>query len=1033
MLGTRAIRLTIPRDAIRLYEFVETWRSENLPKYDTLLTELREGLDDIQATAVLGRRPNAVSTSPSLLDMSLAKGRFGVQVAIALISIELQAIPTLKMGYSIQDLAAHATTTDDGPRDGGVVGPIDAGLHVGLQSVRFVVVDTESNEVLPASATDFDLPVVRLKARLDGIPCRHVTLLTTIDPVAVKLTVSTIDNLLLVQARFGADIDKLVSLVRTKRLSVLAGEPMPPLSPPASPDTVAARPLDWEARVALLGLKIGLEGPQATQWIEAANIEGLARSSDARSRQALHWQASVQRLVLSLSQRVPRDAAGVLLPADPRYRLAFFRLDLSISNTPIRLPDLPAESVYGDDETPHLHLHVRFPRVHAVMQPSAVEALGDLIDHFQEEVKLRRTVRRMEVEAIRERVIQTLEMSDSPADSKAASWLTTCVVSLEATRIGIAIPLSDEGIPAPHNHLRRSKTAQSRPAFLVTIDTVKFSTRKGSAGFAAVKALALQFVPDFDQGRKEDFEGPTHERNRNRVRFPAMSCKVRSPGGGPVLVHSSVVGIEIDLEPTVVAYAFSLIDVFTLSHERFAKFAPLAAFPDESEANGRAPTPAHQSPVLPTACPSPSDGLPKGVQATFDFKSGRIRMHSKTSGVVRTPERMPPAARGKVRPPHLRGFSMDASNAPFRAGKLSLDGAFDQFNLPGMSVWAEYTAADKVAESSRLHIDVDIHASNNTLEPTLIPFITDIANQLKERALRSTAPAAPAPTPSAATTAIANATAAAVDAIPTPEGAFGRLKFNLSLKIDQSDLIISCKPAPVRATLRWASGGFLLSMSPDVKGFDFVLQVDGVSASLEHNFSPEKCLLAEAKGITASASFNPPEDPTGDSMGTMSIVVDLPDIAAEVNFRHLQVWLAFKAVWIERMDLGAAPHPPPAASSQPLCSIPEAAPSSASRLTTIVLVEVKKVRLTCDLGQSIGRFIFLATAIDGRLRWVPKQSRRLGVSIGRLELSGQGRAGGNVFVDGVLFETLLRDEGAGAQLRATDLVRIFVSQAYHRH
>ncbi|KAL8281144.1 hypothetical protein RQP46_006502 [Phenoliferia psychrophenolica] len=1015
VLGARALRLTIPRDAIRLYEFVETWRSENLPKYDSLLSELRDSLDDIQATALLGRRPDAVA-SPTLLDMSLAKGHFGVQVAIALILIELQAIPTLKMGYSIQDLAAHARTTGDGPREGGAVGPVDAGLHVGLQSVRFVEVDAGDKQVLPASATDFDLPVVRIKARLDGVPCRHITLLTTVDPVSVKLTVSTIDNLLLVQARFGADIDKLLSHIRSKRarLATVASEPSPARAAAApSKDVIVRTSIEWESRVALLGLKIGLEGPQATQWVEAASIEGFARSPEVGSRRALHWEASVQRLALSLSQRVPRDAAGGLLPADPRYRLAFFRLDLSISNTPIRLPDLPAESIYGDDETPHLH--VRLPRVHAVMQPSAVEALGDLIDHFQEEVLLRRTVRRLEVEAIRERVIQTLDMAEGPADSKAPSWLTTCVVSLEAGRIGIAIPLSDEGIPAPSSQLRRGKSAQSRPAFLVTIDSVKFSTRKGSAGFAAVNALALQFVPDFDQGRKEDFEGPTHEANRNRVRFPEMRCKVRAASVGPILVHSTVVGIEIDLDSSAVAYAFSLIDVFTLSNERFAKFAPLAT-PAEA-----APVPAEQS--------TSALGCASGVQATFEFKSGRIRMHSKTSGVSR-PERVVPAApptRGRARPPHIRGFSADASSAPFRAPKFVQDAVYDQFNLPGMSVWAEYHHTDKISESSRLHIDVDIHASNNTLEPTLIPFITDIARQLKKRALQSTppsphAPAASSPVPAS----LATIAAAAVEAPPpAPSGAFERLKFNLSLKIDQSDLIISCKPAPVRATLRWASGGFLLSLSPDVKGFNFVLQVDGVSASLEHNFSPEKCLLAEAKGITASASFDPPDDPTGASMGTMSVVVDLPDIAAEVNFRHLQVWLAFKAVWIDHMDLGVAPDAPAAtASSQPLTSIPESTPSATSRLTTIVLVDLKKVRLTCDLGQSIGRFVFLATAIDGRLRWVPGQSRRLGVGIGRIEISGQGRAGGNAFVDGVLFETLLRDEGSGTRLHASDLLHI---------
>lgn len=632
------------------------------------------------------------------------------------------------------------------------------------------------------------------------------------------------------------------------------------------------------------------------------------------------------------------------------------------------------------------------------MQPSAVGALGDLIDYFQDEVNLRQTLRRQEVDAIRERVIQTLEMAE-PVDPQAPSWLTTCVISLEATSIGIAIPLSDEGISAA-GQFRRGKSARSRPAFLVTIDTVKFSTRRGSAGFAAVNALAFHFVSDFDQGRKEDYEGSTHEANKNRIRFPEMSCKLRSPTNAPVLVHSVVVGIEIDLEATAVAYAFSLIDIFTLSQERFAKFAPQAAVVEETYVTPLA-TPDGTAPPTPLDAPSLRTGS-SGWQVTFEFKSGRVRMHAKASPIA---DRPPPPS--KARPPHLRGYSMDASTSPFRLAKLKATIPFDQFNLPGMSLWAEYQHVEDV---ERLHVDISIHSSSNIIEPTLIPFITDLATQLKARVLRSPVAASPTPLP------------ATPPSQPPSRGTFARLKFNVSLKIDESDLVIGCKPAPVRATLKWASGGFLLSSSPDVQGFDFVVQVDGVSASLEHNFSPEKCLLAEARGITASVSLSAPEDADEGSTGVLSVAVDLPDVSAEVNFRHLQVWLAFKAVWIDRMDLGTSPSPP-TPSSRGLVPIPEvAAPPSQGGLTTIILVELKKVRFTCDLGQSIGRFIFLATSIDCRLRWVPGQSRRLGVGIGRLELTGQGRAGGIASVNGVIFETLLRDEGSRGQARVSDLV-----------
>lgn len=957
-----------------------------MPTYDTLLTELRQGLDDIQINPF-----EDPPTSPSLTDLILAKAHLQIQVAIPLISFAVQAIPTLRAGYSIRDFSAHAETSGS-PSNGSVFGAIETGIHIGAQTIRFTpVAEAQDQLLLLPIETVFDLPVVRMKAHLNGVPCERILVLATIDSVLIKLTAAVIDHILTIQNHFGRDLDDLFSALSEKRAQQAADLPVNPL---ATADGVQREPLAWDVRVALRGVRIAVEGPQATQWVEAELLEGHASSSAASASQRLHWQSSVQNLALSLAQRTTQD----LVNLDRRYRLAFFRLDLTAGNAAINLPELPAVSAYGDHQTPHLHF--RLPRIHAVIQPAAIVALGDLLEYFEGEIELRKTSRHQDVEAIRERVIQ-LASDDHPSGP---SWLASCVISLEAQSIGLAIPLGDDGVLAPPLH-HRSKSAQSRPAFLTTIPSLKFATQKGSAGYARMEQFAVQFVSDFDQGRKEDFDGPTHK-SLNRVLLPQMQCTLRSPKHGPIRIHSDVSGLEIDLEPSVIAYGFSFVDVIRLSHERFARFVPEATNDNEH--------PAATSPLLST----PPNGCGT-LQATFEFKSGTIRMHSKRSA-----QDARSGSRARRPQPHRRGHSLNdfshfkTFGTPF--AKPVEDVLPDVFRLPGMSVWSEYLAGAEEQDLSHLHVDVSIHSSNNTLYPSLIPFISAITTQLKDRALQvpSSSISPPVPADISATTSDHPSTPQSVSPV-----SWGRLKFGLSLKVDQSRLEISCLPAAeVTARLTWESGGFLLTISPEVRGIEFAVTVDGIAAGLRHSFSPEDCLLAEAKGIAGSLLFRGAPDSTEGASGLLSIIVNLPDVSAEMNFRHLQDWLCLKAVWLDRMDLGPVipsdnshPLPPPS-------PIPLQPPVDRSSVTTVALVHLGKFRFACDLGQAIGKSTIVANMLDARVRWVPGESRSLTLGINNLELAGQGRAGGSATIEGVLFSTRLRDEGGNVQVSASDLV-----------
>lgn len=196
--------------------------------------------------------------------------------------------------------------------------------------------------------------------------------------------------------------------------------------------------------------------------------------------------------------------------------------------------------------------------------------------------------------------------------------------------------------------------------------------------------------------------------------------------------------------------------------------------------------------------------------------------------------------------------------------------------------------------------------------------------------------------------------------------------------------------------------------------------MDGVAAGLRHLFSPEDCLSAAAKGLAASLSLGQ-RDAAGPRL--LSIVVDLPDVSAGMNFRHLQDWLCLKAVWLDRIDLGTSP---PSAADIPSRPTRSTAADSASseELNTAIHVQVGRFEFRVDLGPSIGRSTLVANRLETRLRIIAARSREFSFDLGDIEATGQGRAGGAVHVDGLHFLTRLRDHDCSSSIvdSTTELV-----------
>lgn len=130
------------------------------------------------------------------------------------------------------------------------------------------------------------------------------------------------------------------------------------------------------------------------------------------------------------------------------------------------------------------------------------------------------------------------------------------------------------------------------------------------------------------------------------------------------------------------------------------------------------------------------------------------------------------------------------------------------------------------------------------------------------------------------------------------------------------------------------------------------------------------------------------------------------------------------------MDLG--PRAPSSTSPQKSSNgaaddTPDVSIKTGPMISILALVRLQTVRLICDLGQAVGKSTFTAEAVNARLRWIPEESKCVSFSVGSLALLAQGRIAGTASLQGIMFETRLREEALGASMTMSDLVRTSLS------
>jgi hypothetical protein len=471
--------------------------------------------------------------------------------------------------------------------------------------------------------------------------------------------------------------------------------------------------------------------------------------------------------------------------------------------------------------------------------------------------------------------------------------------------------------------------------------------------------------------------------------YPEMSADVRSDTSATsreVLIRAAVSGFELDLSPSLPGYIFALIDVYRDGKEQLERFLSHPSdSSDHAPAESRSNSIESDYPTIRTS----------EITMSLDFQSGRVQFHMNDS--------------------------IDEANGPTTA---SLDPAFldpslpsaidsDVFRLPNVSVWLQYRATPalhKVSSTSsdvppsRLTFNAVIHSSQNTIRPSLLPFISEVTRHVEARLADDSVSQARPRLPVSSSQAVGRGSSSTV---------VGSTEMVFTLRIDQSNLDFTCLPdVNVNAGLHWKSGGFVLRIAPGAHEVSAVGSIEGISASLRHGYLVDDCVNASARGLAFAVTYAQLYE-DGRTVNAVSIVVDT-EIIGSVRFGRLQDILCFKAVWLDRIPVFEVAGD--TAPSSPVLAHVTGQPRRRAFITS-VLVQVESLQLDVDLGQAITKVFLDLRPIIVRSRLTDEFSE-ISVISQLVKLDAVRAISGRIALPNLSFETIRR-RGSGKGLQRT--------------
>ncbi|KAK9762234.1 Macrophage colony-stimulating factor 1 receptor [Basidiobolus ranarum] len=998
----KGLSLKVPQNLIKLYNFVEKWKTENLPNYDFLINRLLAEWES-----------HKKNVPPKTLHMEKAHNHkttarpIGLKLQFLLKQITFQSdvTPSLNFRYDILDFLGYLQSNSiefDNKKQGL---KINYSVQILKQNVHFVTKHkvpsqgenkNENHFNVHQQAASFSIPAIRSEGQVEPVN-DHFKLesIIIIDFIRLTLNANLIDQLLtthiLLSSEFNDVIDVFLYSTRKikERRSKLNLLPTGSSEPPKNS-------LLFTNKISFKGFRVAAVSPVAVILFESdvlhgyiSNLENLNHLKNETNPTPLSWKIFANKFSVSLNHNagnigdymestISRDDPSML-----KYRMAFILMDLVIQNW----TQEPMFDENGQQKKPSSmeSFFIKFLKVHAVMQPIALGKSADLYIYVNQEFVRRKEMKTMQIKKLTQdtkRILRSLDVEVPKYKDKGRSFFEDKLISVQINKLAIAILLEkhDDVISAVSAVTTPSSKPRSKPkyatAFLFSVRYVDLSTKRLEKSHGLVNDLCLQFIPQFDQSNEKCFS-PIQNSKMNRVFLPVIECNVYSrinTTRHKIQIDAHVEGFEVDIEPTVVEHINNLDDIW--QHNKL-KFSSLTNENAASSPQQQADSSNH-SEFSPKAVDESSTlhMVSLELETSFNFSSGTCRFYPKMSKMVVTD-------RISTKNSSDNGTPMDIGVGVFVVPGLSLHCVF-------VTPIGEYARSVIDPAARRIYLEIMIHPSENIIYPSVIPFIKDILFGLKLGVQRSSEKKH-------------------VTKVENPTSVIQEFSVSLYLRLSQTRFDLSCQPASkVALSLLWEEGNFLMSSGNEnaYHGITCTGNIKGASVVVQHAFSPEHCLLGETRNILFNMTMMSRNDSIANE-NSVSVIAQISEIRGDFNMRHFQDFLLFKKVWFDRSidQFTAKEQAQHSDASEESHVSDETEPNEEAEhpkpFSVFVAVSLKHVDIAGDLGQAIGKVYFSTENINFNTTRVPGTFRSLTSTIGNIELKSEGRLKGSATLDGI--------------------------------
>ncbi|KAI9320168.1 hypothetical protein BX666DRAFT_2151466 [Dichotomocladium elegans] len=1023
-----------PQSVLRLYEFIEDWRTEQGQRYQFLFQNLlNEWEEQRKATALAAPlalddiKKKKLGGSASLMNTGEKRFDLKLQFLLNEFDIRFDLLPSLIVQYTINDFFMTVNETQvkaDYIQQRYAAQLSKQEIHLITKSSPLVAQQHPQKQPHDEYAGGtFSIPGIRSTGNfksetVNGVSQRRMRFTVFVDFIALTLNVNMIDSFLTAHSLLGNEIGELVEVLSydkkkrgatvavatssgsnaSNKDSVAADTTMPGTTQAMPWPSQSPQKITYSMDISLNGLRIAADSPSAIGVFESNALD--ASLSNELHPDHLMWKVKGSNFALSLEHTGDNLAPGKEEPhqkhpmADKSYsksdtlklyqrnRLAYIVMDFDVHNYS------PKEDNMNEWKIDPFHISVS--RIQTVMQPIALGKLADMYIYYDMELKKKKELKKTELDRIAsntKRLVQSFK-SDIPTHQNIASHslLEGKLLSVNVRRIGIAIPL-DASSPEHHHH-----SSSSTSALLLSVTSIQFLSKNVEKSVATLEDISLQFVKRFDQNNEDHFLAEKHPR-MNQMHLPSIACHVYTRNIKPkqyIKIDAKVGGFEVDIDGSLSDYINALNVIYVKSKDRVDAFtrASVEVGGPITEAATAAAAPSLSDPGKSDF--SNSEIVYLDIEGMLEYQSGMVRMYPRrhSSEVARKRSR----------------------SITDRRASSSSSSKMATVKVPGLTAWFTYQtpvgAHASISDSPRrFHSDIVIHESENVLHPSLVQFLQETIAGLKIGMQQSTERKAAA-------------------AIQSPTSTVDKnINASLMLRLSRTRLDLSCQPASkVICSLSWDESTFLMNafstaQDTTLHTMSCVGSIQNVVAVVKHHFSPEPCLLAKFDHIDMNAMLTSErrhEDKTEED--DISIVLKMPSMNVDLNMRHLQDLLILNTFWFDQKGHGATSGSRAAGTSTSATlgaslGEPTTTSSASSSRTEApkpfsrhISVHVERIILSVDIGQAIGKVCFMPENFGITTHIRPMDTRELSVYLNRIKVAAEGRLTGDAQFEQIMLQ-----------------------------